>query len=126
MLWPCQSTPATKIYSNGKLCVRDPDGDVTTMVDCFSEAGYEKWINKLAALLHLGNLGRCICTMVNAVLVSSHGMPRKTPHQLHKQSNHSRPHKNGNQSMQNIVCGVVGIKDRGGLFFVHDHHYVTS
>lgn len=53
MLWPCQSTPAAKIYINGKLSVKGPDGNIVAMQECFSEDGYAKWISNLEALLHL-------------------------------------------------------------------------
>ena len=59
MVWPCQSTPASKIYVSGKLCLKAPDGYVMEMAQVFQDAGYEYWIKRLATLLKLKGLKPC-------------------------------------------------------------------
>lgn len=59
MVWPCQSTPASKIYVDGKLCLGAPDGYVMEMANAFQDAGYECWIQRLATLLNLKGLKPC-------------------------------------------------------------------
>ena len=58
MLWSHPATPAAKMYADGKLSLRAPDGSVFAMQDVFreDETGYQAWMTKLVPILHLGFL----------------------------------------------------------------------
>lgn len=58
MLWSHPATPASKLYADGKLSLRAPDGTVFAMQDLFQEdeTGYQAWLTKLVPILHLGGL----------------------------------------------------------------------
>lgn len=54
MMWPCQSTPASKLYVDGKLCIKAPDGSIMEMAHAFQDTahGYQAWVKKLVTLLN--------------------------------------------------------------------------
>ena len=59
MIWCHPATPASKVYADGKLCLRAPDGTVMSMAEIFNaNSGYESWMTNMVpypyiALFHL-------------------------------------------------------------------------
>ena len=54
MVWADPSTPAAKIYADGKLSLRAPDGCVMAMADVFNDTtptGYQAWMTRMATIL---------------------------------------------------------------------------
>lgn len=54
MIWPCQSCPASKIYVDGKLCLKGPDGSIMEMAHVFQDTakGYQLWIQNLVTFFN--------------------------------------------------------------------------
>ena len=72
MVWPCQSTPASKLYVDGKLCLKGPEGFVMEMAHVFQDTakGYQLWIKHLATLCNLRAWGsRAICEFLECIMI---------------------------------------------------------